>query len=86
MINGKYKKLNEIENLEDIKPLKNITKDFYYINDGDYIWFIDIKKHIYAGVKTSYKETVTVVKNSRVITSKIKDGRFYLTEYKIKDN
>ena len=84
--NGKYKKLNEIENLEDIKPLKNITKDFYYINDGDYIWFIDIKKHIYARVKTSYKETGTVVKNSRVITSKIKDGRFYLTEYKIKDN
>ena len=38
------------------------------------------KKRRYAKVKTSSGETGTVVKNSRVIISRIKDGGFYLTE------
>jgi len=43
------------------------------------------KKRRYAKVKTSSGETGTVVKNSRVIISRIKDGGFYLTEYRVED-
>ena len=43
------------------------------------------KKCRYVKVKTSSGETGTVVKNSRVIISRIKDGGFYLTEYRVED-